>query len=119
MVSLTQSSSSFLFVSRFCVVLIVILATIAATDGVVGDDETQTDIEYFYLNDPSAVPVKEYSSESDIATTINDFQTVKGPKVVEFYSPLCVSCLLLFLCFCFVYRKQHCTVPTGWGTREC
>jgi hypothetical protein len=50
--------------------------------------QQQQQRDYFYLN-PAARPVKEYISDNGIEKNL--FMNEKGPKVVEFYSPLCVS----------------------------
>ncbi len=54
-----------------------------------GQGEEEENGGYFYLGDPIAAQIKEYVSEPD--AQMNSFKDVKGPRVVEFYSPLCVS----------------------------
>lgn len=66
-----------------CIMLILALI-VAPVQG-----EAGTDGDFFYLRDPDAAPVREYVSEPGMEKNL--FRDVRGPKVVEFYSPLCVS----------------------------
>ena len=76
--------------ASWTLLLQVLLSLIFAHTAKVTAEESETPaVDYFYLNDKT---VLEFLDDTENGGQKNWFMNQSGPRVVEFYSPLCPAC---------------------------